>query len=538
MKLLIKFRHGLGDAVQLLVLVRQLRKHHPDWHITVATGRGKESLFHNTADDVLTTDYNAIDEGKYDRVEDLLWPENRQVYGQAPCTKASRCLSEVFAIAPSAAPNIRVLPSPLVTARVQRFIEDELGGRPFGLLHYQGNTAKQAKDISHERARMIRKQFGELGLVPVLLDWDLRSPLAGEGMLCPNRNHPLWGGYGTGDGATLAALIEKASLMVAIDSGPGHVASLTNTETIQWWNGFHPIYYARPTSNVFHLVHRAVHARVPAVARDYFEHNYRFRLHDGKEESLIAAMAELGGSPRRQAAHAQLVHMAGMWVRREYAPLDLVVVGAVCNSDEYRTALRGPQQGRQTVLDVGANIGAFAVLWHRLNPEADIICVEADPGNIPALEANVGGFAKIVQAACTYETEPLRLFTSVFPGTGNTGGSTVMPEREAAERLASGAYRVHPEPVRRITLEELVDGPIDVLKLDCEGAELSILAHTPSLERVGFIFGEWHRADGWKRLLRTRFEAWDYGVMADGGNTGIFHLRNPKFPASGVLRWP
>lgn len=238
------------------------------------------------------------------------------------------------------------------------------------------------------------------------------------------------------------------------------------------------------------------------------------------------------------AGKTALVHLSGMWVRQQYAPMDLVVVGSVCVGDEYRTALRGPQSGTQTVVDIGANIGAFATRWHRINPEARIICVEADPHNIPVLEANVGSFAKVVHAACTYETQPLRLFTSVFEGSGNTGGSTLAPEREIEERLASGIYRLHREPIPTVMLEQLVEGPIDVLKLDCEGAELSILDQTPSLERIGFIFGEWHNAVRWKNLLQKRFTGWDYGVMADHGNIGIFHLRNPAFPESGVLRWP
>lgn len=227
MKLLIKFRHGLGDAVQLLCAVRQLQRHHPDWEITVATGRGKDSLFAGIAHDVLTQDFNAINETKFDRVEDLVWPENRQVFPNAPCSKASRCLSEVFGVTPEVTDGLRIQPSLIVTARVERYVSNELGGKKFGLIHYQGNTAQEMKNIGHERARLIRDQMCQIGLIPVLLDWDFRSPLISEGTICPNRDHPLWGGYATGDGATLVALIERASLMVAIDSGPGHVASLT-----------------------------------------------------------------------------------------------------------------------------------------------------------------------------------------------------------------------------------------------------------------------------------------------------------------------
>jgi hypothetical protein len=38
---LIDFRHGLGDAVQLITVLLHLRHYHPDWQIDVAVGVGK-----------------------------------------------------------------------------------------------------------------------------------------------------------------------------------------------------------------------------------------------------------------------------------------------------------------------------------------------------------------------------------------------------------------------------------------------------------------------------------------------------------------
>ena len=52
MDILIKFRHGLGDAVQLTSVVAQLRHYHPDWNVDVAALVGKHSAFHGLARNV------------------------------------------------------------------------------------------------------------------------------------------------------------------------------------------------------------------------------------------------------------------------------------------------------------------------------------------------------------------------------------------------------------------------------------------------------------------------------------------------------
>jgi hypothetical protein len=41
MRILIDFRHGLGDAVQLTTVLLHLRHYHPEWQIDVAAGIGK-----------------------------------------------------------------------------------------------------------------------------------------------------------------------------------------------------------------------------------------------------------------------------------------------------------------------------------------------------------------------------------------------------------------------------------------------------------------------------------------------------------------
>lgn len=43
MKTLIRSVHGLGDVVQMTVVLQHLAHHHPDWEIDIWAKRGKES---------------------------------------------------------------------------------------------------------------------------------------------------------------------------------------------------------------------------------------------------------------------------------------------------------------------------------------------------------------------------------------------------------------------------------------------------------------------------------------------------------------
>jgi SAM-dependent methyltransferase len=131
--------------------------------------------------------------------------------------------------------------------------------------------------------------------VPVILDWDRRCPFVdqktvfnpgvGEG--------DLWGGFGSGDASTIAALISLAEAFVGIDSGPGKIASATQTPSLILWKDHLPIQFHDPAENTVHLI-REDYARLPpcvgrqAIA-DYMLGHYQCRTYRGREHLLLAA---------------------------------------------------------------------------------------------------------------------------------------------------------------------------------------------------------------------------------------------------------
>jgi hypothetical protein len=93
---LIKFRHGLGDAVQLTSVLQHLTHERPDWHIEVAALIGKHSAYDGLCDQVSILDREPPKSPRIDRQLDLDWLECTTCYSDSPGTKADRCLREVF----------------------------------------------------------------------------------------------------------------------------------------------------------------------------------------------------------------------------------------------------------------------------------------------------------------------------------------------------------------------------------------------------------------------------------------------------------
>ncbi|MEX0710897.1 MAG: glycosyltransferase family 9 protein, partial [Pirellulales bacterium] len=426
-RVLIEFRHGLGDSVQLTSLLAHLKHYHPDWAIDVAPLVGKHSIYMGQCNSIRILDRDVIDGRAYQSVYNLDWPECQTCYQGWPSTKAERCLREVFNLAPIAELcRYRIDVGAPARQAARQYLAgisgpdraDGNGERfPTVLIHYQGNTSAGAKDLSHELVRQVCDDLLSAGYVPVILDWDNRSPLAdGKRIHNPGASHELWKGVGTGDAEVMAALIDSSALMIGVDSGPLHVAGATATPTIGVWTGHHPLHYFAHADNVLHLVpegHAGLLRGDPAAGREYFASRYRHETYTNLEQSLRKAVW------RHLTPDSDgLVRSGGFWIRRDNALQDLVIVKDIAEQDSYRIAEfalppAGPESAGPVVVDVGAHIGVFSRALVTQCPYARIIAVECCPENIPALKRNVGPFAQVVQAALTYQAD-VALLNAVY----------------------------------------------------------------------------------------------------------------------------
>jgi ADP-heptose:LPS heptosyltransferase/SAM-dependent methyltransferase len=381
-RILIDFRHGLGDAVQLTTVLLHLRHYHPDWQIDVAAGIGKltqpkaegkrqkaedetvavhdanpKSKIENPKllyDRLLIRGRDAIDRGAYQQVFDLAWDECPTCYADSPSTKAEYCLRTVFQLEPI--PGLCRYELSIgadAMAKAKAYLESICGPGtcvderyPAVLLHYQANTSTDKKDLPHELARRACNAAIEAGYVPVILDWDRRSPLPGEKgpdgvrIFNPGANHPLWGGIGTGDSEVLAALIAQSSLFIGVDSGPLHVAGATEgfrvqgsgfrtdepqlaiqnpkskiqnrpTPVIAVWTGHHALHYFGLADHVTHLLPVGHASRLrgnAALGQSFFDQHYHYRTYRRIEVELPALLTSvLTREPRELARNKEFL---------------------------------------------------------------------------------------------------------------------------------------------------------------------------------------------------------------------------------------
>lgn len=544
----IYFPHGLGDAVQLTVALTHLKA--AGWSVDVSFKQPMGFL----GDLCQELRPNEQGTGPYDLTNISYWPDPDTAFDGSPATKAERFLYEVCGIEPQ--PNLckyQVFPQDR-SELVESFIRRELEDKPFVLLHHHGNSSRYYKHVSEGVIRRAVDRIIELGRVPVLLDWAgrsslLKSPSLRNKIVHPDVFHPLWLSTGTGEPSSIITLARRADLCIGIDSGPGHLFGASGARTIILWTGHHPIHYYASNDNVLHVVPNA-HAtllRGTAAARDaglrFFQQHYQNRTYNRLETALPEIVTEqLAGQPADPPAADGLIVDGDCWVREKFREQDMVIIRDVYAEDCYR--LCDLPQPPQFVVDVGAHVGAFARACRRRSTHTRIACVEANAENIPCLERNVAAFGRVFWSACTYEPGDVGLASTVFDGSENTGGSTVLPigSEGWTGRRNGSRYQLDHRPLPKCTLERIIAETgwprIDLLKLDCEGSEYSILENA-DLDRlqISTIVGEYHGGmDRFQALVQKRFASdWKIEILK-GGDIGLFRLRRQAKQAKAAAR--
>ena len=384
-------------------------------------------------------------------------------------------------------------------------------GRRAVLIHPQGRSFAQWKNPPAERFLPLVETCEALGYTPLVIDFDHVSPLAGMTGATVIDHHTF---PARADHAShLAALISLSALYVGVDSGPLHVAGMTSTPAIGVWLAHHPAHSYDCAANVIHLVPGDHDRYLPEQGREhvleFFHKHYRHRVY----RDLAVSLARLAEELLHVYPFAAEVHR-DVWIRNASYQEDLFIVNEQMNNEYRLDAL--PIVPR-VIVDVGAHCGYFAYECWKRWPHSVLACIEPVVENAALIVPNAPT-AVVHVAACTYESEPVRLAIGDSKSLGHTGGSHIVGcDRPAGSRT-----------VARITLDEICDqvGDIDLLKLDCEGSELSILEHAQCLDRVRMIVGEWHDREAFLGVVHRRLPHWTLEVLRDG-ECGIFWLRRP-----------
>lgn len=154
-----------------------------------------------------------------------------------------------------------------------------------------------------------------------------------------------------------------------------------------------------------------------------------------------------------------------------------------------------------TAIDIGAHVGAWTLNVLRLNPRARIVACEVDPDTYRVLEHNINERegVTLVHGRAGYGTGEYALLRNPA-NTGSTMAYQMAPYETVLKReMDNGDVAYMPVLAPgRVTLEDLVSFGafewVDVLKMDCEGAEIDLLANaqTDTLMKIGAVIGEIH----------------------------------------------
>lgn len=218
-------------------------------------------------------------------------------------------------------------------------------------------------------------------------------------------------------------------------------------------------------------------ATIAAAGRDHVRahHTYENRI-----ETIVSDVIGDTGTTKR----ARRGRLAATFELREGSS-DQIVIDEVWREDVYRLD-RAAIEG-QTVVDLGANVGAFSIFAalagangvHAYEPGAANLQALAENIKVNELEQQV-----LVSSEAVYDGSTCELAFHAGPAGGEGGSYTL--ERDGDDEVV----------VPAIGLDEVVEraGHVGILKMDVEGAEAAILAGASEAtwQRIDRIVLEFH----------------------------------------------
>jgi FkbM family methyltransferase len=240
-----------------------------------------------------------------------------------------------------------------------------------------------------------------------------------------------------------------------------------------------PLNWLRTASILWHEARSTDYLRLHSNAFEVFLALVRLHLRCRKESKR--------GLPSG-AARARIRLLGFDIVGSSYAGLSYLFRDVMLSAD-YDP---GPLDGRPVIIDIGANIGMSILFFKRLFPNSSVYAFEPNPHAFRLLQQNV--FQNALKDVVLFDVALSR----------DDGRGTLYTSGEGGEATASliedrGGKRAIEVSIRRLSslLPEI--GPVDFLKMDCEGAEVAILedlASAKALWRIPRLVVEYHHMLG------------------------------------------
>ncbi|MEB3260168.1 MAG: FkbM family methyltransferase [Cyanobacteriota bacterium] len=149
-----------------------------------------------------------------------------------------------------------------------------------------------------------------------------------------------------------------------------------------------------------------------------------------------------------------------------------------------------PPTERPVIIDCGGSYGVSTVYFKSRFPHANITVVEADPAIFSILSSNISQFdfngVTLLNQAVAAESGQNIPFYSFGADAG---------------RLHSGGLTAPSVSIPTISLDDLIQGRTDFLKIDIEGAETDAIRACSKLDLVDQLFIEYHSFEDSEQTL-------------------------------------
>lgn len=184
---------------------------------------------------------------------------------------------------------------------------------------------------------------------------------------------------------------------------------------------------------------------------------------------------------------------------------DEIVIDSILSGREYPIPTT---VSPKVIFDIGANIGAAAIFFAHLFPDAKIYSFEPVKENFEILKKNTDRYqnVKSFNFGLGSETSFREIFESSDPT--NHGGFSL----HSLGVNMSKSQMVQIKSCEEFFSENLIE-PIDLIKIDTEGAEHSILTSFPTdrLKNIQYIIGELHGTKDFE-LMAFLSQFFDVGI--------------------------
>jgi len=166
----------------------------------------------------------------------------------------------------------------------------------------------------------------------------------------------------------------------------------------------------------------------------------------------------------------------------------------IFRDNEYRLPDVHSHEGTQTVVDIGANVGMFALYYLTLYPDSKIYCFEPVKEVFDVLQRNTMCYNGQTDIFCYGLYNKAKQVT--FNTYKNTGMSTIKSQPLTPTGETSGWVKDAGSVFDDLNLKH-----IDVLKIDTEGCEVEILESlNKRVNNIDYIICEYHSESDRRRI--------------------------------------